>query len=202
MSDYSDSARLAVIAAQVAALLYEAELVARQLSLTAKNASCTVVRAGVQAAGLKVIAEFFGELANITINQSTVVNEIAVEVSRISVREWRLNEFAHHLERAREKSAELQTVRSTDGAYQLALEKMEALSNEYTDRIRYLRTELEEIWRQMRAADVIVVSSRIEAPKTGEYQSSMLNMADNIKDLSSEIKSYIRDSRELLEQTQ
>ena len=200
MAKQINSARLAVIAASVAARLYDAELVARQLSLTAKNASCTVVRAGMQAAGLKVIAEFFGEVADITIRQSAVVNGIAVEVSRISVQEWRMSEFLQHLDRAREKAENKNQQEETERQYRQAFAAKEALADEYARRIQYLRSELEEIWRQMRAADVIVVSSRIEAPKTGEYQSSMLNMADNIKQLSDEIKDYVHASRALLDE--
>jgi len=185
----------------VAARLHDAEMVARQLSLTALNASFIVFRAGTRAAGLKVIADFFAEMASVTIRQSAVVNEIALQVSRISVSQWRLTEFSRRLEMVRDQYAQSGEARCTDRSHREAQERMRRLNSDCAEKMQSLDTELEEIWREMRAADVIVVSSRIEASKTGEYQASIVSMADSIKHLSDEIKAIVSESRELLGRT-
>jgi hypothetical protein len=201
MQHESDSAQIAVTAAIIAAKLFQAERIARQLALTAKNASAVIVRAGIQAAGLKVIAEFFGELAATTIKQSVVVNLIAVEVSRIRVEEWRSQEFVAHLERARGRveGDEGAHIADTDRYVQHTMKKMERLELAYLSKIKALKSELDSITRQIRAADVIVVSLRIEAPKTGEYATNLLAIADHIKMLASDISDQIRASRTLLD---
>ena len=76
-------------AATISGHLYRASLIARRMALAAKNSRAMVLRAGSKAAGLKVISDYFGELADKTINLSNVINLAAISISQNSVRQWR-----------------------------------------------------------------------------------------------------------------
>ena len=73
--------RMFVIAARVAAHLHFATLIAKQLSLTAKNARAITARAGQQAAGFTAITGFIQELATNTIQLSQEIDRIAVKIA-------------------------------------------------------------------------------------------------------------------------
>ena len=68
----------AIASSQVAGELYRASRIARQLSLAAKNSQAIVHRAGSRVAGLKVISEYFADLALKTIKLAEEINTISL----------------------------------------------------------------------------------------------------------------------------
>ena len=74
-----DHTKLTIAAATVAAELFHAEVIAKQLTISAKNAAAIVLRAGSQAAGLSVISSYYDELASKTITLARSINITAVQ---------------------------------------------------------------------------------------------------------------------------
>ena len=188
-----NSARVSLVATGIAAKLSEAEKVARHLLLAAKNARATMARAGSDAAGLKVISEYFSELANLTISLAKEINQTAFDITKVSVVEWRTREFLHQLENAEELVGSPFTGHLGNIKHQTK-NSYDALSEESRDLMKELETLLTEIQNQMRAVGVVVITSRLEASRTGAFEESLNNMADNIQELSDKIKSRVNSS--------
>lgn len=194
-------ASASVCAAAVAAELDRASQVARQLSLTAKNARVVVMRAGNRAASLKVISDFFDDLASKTIALAKNINVVAIDISRLAVSGWRDSMLISQLHR----SAELANQWGVDvslNTYTAQLEmKHEELVSVFHKKLNKLASELSEIQRLMRAANVISVTSRLEATQTGEFEGILVEMANTIQSQSDQIKLHVSRSQQILEST-
>ena len=94
----------AITSSQVAGELYRASMIARQLSLAAKNSQAIVHRAGSRVAGLKVISEYFADLALKTIKLAEAINTISLDISHMAVERWRQNTLVDHLLDSQEKT--------------------------------------------------------------------------------------------------
>lgn len=190
---------LAIAAATVAAELHHAEMIAKQLTISAKNASAVVLRAGSRAAGLSVIANFYDELANKTINLARSINATAVQLSGVTVTEWRTSEAARQVKLAYEK-AEQATYRESLTPFMAAIDdEYQQLDNLFKDLLRELNTKLDEVQRHMRAIDVVAVSSRLEAQRTGEFKENLMQMAENIQSQANQIKDLVAKSIRMLD---
>ena len=177
----------AVTASQVAGELYRASLIARQLSLAAKNSQAVVHRAGSRVAGLKVISEYFADLALKTIKLAEDINTISLDISQMAVERWRLNTLIGHLFDSQEKNANDNVEQIVHDIQSHQLE----LNNRFNIEIRKLESQLEEIQQYMQASRVIAVSFRLEATQTDEYQGILDGMADNIDVFSEKIKQHV-----------
>lgn len=200
-TSHSQPAQASVCAAVVAAELDRASQVARKLSLTAKNARVVVMRAGSRAASLKVISDFFDDLANKTIVLAREINEAAIGISRLAVNDWRSASLLARLERARQ----LCTTAAASSSLLPYVHHAECmhhdLSEQFQKELYRLASELEEIQQLMRAANVISVTSRLEATQTGEFQKVLVEMANTIQNQSDTIKAHVTRSRQLLEES-
>lgn len=193
-----DHNKLTIAAATVAAELHYAELTARQLTISAKNAAAIVLRAGTRAAGLSVISSFYDELAGKTIKLARAINTTAIALSVITVEEWRTS---NALQRVRQAYA-----RAEGAAYRECIPPMETSINAHLASIEErfqrllatLNSDLQEIQKHMRAIDVVAVTSRLEAHRTGEFKEGLLQMANTIQQQTSEIKAHIVRSMALL----
>ena len=194
-------ASASVCAAAVAAELDRASHVARQLSLTAKNARVVVMRAGNRAASLKVISDFFDDLASKTIALAKNINVVAIDISRMAVSGWRGSMLVSQLHRSAELAAEWGVNVSLDASTQIIEAKHEELVDGFHKKLMKLATELSEIQRLMRAANVISVTSRLEATQTGEFEGILVEMANTIQSQSDQIKLHVSRSQQLLEST-
>ena len=63
LDDSSHIASQTAAAATISGHLYRASVIAKRMALAAKNSRAMVLRAGARAAGLKVISDYFDELA-------------------------------------------------------------------------------------------------------------------------------------------
>jgi hypothetical protein len=194
----NNSASLSFKTASVAAELDKAESIARELSLAAKNARFVVFRAGSQAAGLTVITSYFAELAENTIQLVHTINDISMRVATDSVREWKANLLIGHLKAAREGLFEDEHKIILKQVIQNASNMMHKISDNLRRELNKLDAQLEEIQTLMRAASVIVVTSRLESNRTGEFEQNLREMADNIQRLTNQIKERATESRRIL----
>jgi len=194
----TNSASLSIKTASVAAELDKAESIARELSLAAKNARFVVFRAGSQAAGLTVITSYFAELAENTIQLVHTINDISSHVAVDSVREWKANLLIGHLKSARADLFEDEHKQVMKQVINRAITMMQGISENLKRELNRLDAQLEEIQSLMRAASVIVVTSRLESNRTGEFEQNLREMADNIQRLTNQIKERATHSRRIL----
>ncbi|GLQ32653.1 hypothetical protein [Litoribrevibacter albus] len=194
----SNSASLSIKTASVAAELDKAESIARELSLAAKNARFVVFRAGSQAAGLTVITSYFAELAENTIQLVHTINDISMRVATDSVKEWKARLLLDRLKSAREDLFEDEHKQTLKRVIQQAMQRMHSISDNLKRELNKLDAQLEEIQTLMRAASVIVVTSRLESNRTGEFEQNLREMADNIQRLTNQIKERATESRRIL----
>lgn len=196
MSD--NHANQTVAAAQIASELHQAQQVARQLAISSKNARAIVLRAGSQAAGLAVIANFYDELANETITLAKSINITALEISTHSVVEWRNSAVLNNLNLAYEQ-AESATYQNDIVFFITEINaKQKLLDYRFGQLMSELRNKLGEIQQHMRAIDVIAVTSKLEAVRTGEFQGHLVEMADGIQVMANKIKEHVSHSISLL----
>jgi len=195
----NESAKVTLASATVAGEVYQVGLIARKLSLAAKNAMAMVMRAGSTASGLRVVSDFFSELANNAINSAGEIHQSAVLISHNSVAQWRMNSFEDAMLKAQQLNPESK-----------ALEEMVQTTLDESDRRRMvLQTEFRKEWtqlinyldgidQQIKASAVIAVNFRLEALETGQ-QTQLLNyMAKDIDLLSGKIKEHVQRSLKLL----
>jgi hypothetical protein len=185
----------AITSSQVAGELYRASMIARQLSLAAKNSQAIVHRAGSRVAGLKVISEYFADLALKTIKLAEAINTISLDISHLAVERWRQNTLVDHLFDSQEKT-------ENDDVNSIILEtrkKQEDINNRFNVEIRSLESQLEEIKQYMQASRVVAVSFRLEATQTDEYQGILEDMANNIDVFSEKIKQHVLDAKSYID---
>lgn len=196
MSD--NHAHQTVAAARIASELHKAQQVARQLAISSKNARAIVLRAGSQAAGLAVIANFYDELANETIALAKSINTTALEISTHSVVEWRNNLVLNYLNKAYEL-ARAAPYKEDIHIYTQKISSTEKVLDQHFNKLMCeLRNKLDEIQQHMRAIDVIAVTSKLEAVQTGEFQGHLVEMADGIQIMANHIKEHVSHSISLL----
>ncbi|MFC3152937.1 hypothetical protein ACFOEK_17995 [Litoribrevibacter euphylliae] len=194
----TNSASLSIKTASVAAELDKAESTARELSLAAKNARFVVFRAGSQAAGLTVITSYFAELAENTIQLVHTINDISMQVANDSVKEWKAKLLIDRLNNARDDLFEDEHKQTLKHVVHKATQQMQRISDSLKRELNKLDAQLEEIQTLMRAASVIVVTSRLESNRTGEFEQNLREMADNIQRLTNKIKERATESRRIL----
>lgn len=190
-----------ITSASISAELGKACGKAKKLSLAAKNARAMVLRVGDRATGLKVVTDYFSELADNTISLADNINLVANQISGVTVARWRTETLIEQLQKSRKldqsgSAFESVSLRKVCDKVGLNLQKDVEAADQL---IRELEMELEEIQRQMRAADVVCVTFLLEATKTGEFQEILKSMANNIKQLADDIKAHVTRSQALLE---
>lgn len=196
MSD--NHAHQTVAAARIASELHKAQQVARQLAISSKNARAIVLRAGSQAAGLAVIANFYDELANETISLAKSINTTALEISTHSVVEWRNNLVLNYLNKAYVLAENAPHKEDIHIYTQKITSTEKVLDQHFNKLMSELRNKLDEIQQHMRAIDVIAVTSKLEAVQTGEFQGHLVEMADGIQIMANNIKEHVSQSISLL----
>lgn len=184
-------------AATISGHLYRASLTAKRMALSAKNSRAMVLRAGSKAAGLKVISDYFDELANKTINLSNTINQLAIAISQNSVRQWRTHSFLDRVQKCKnrvgdQKSAQL------NGAMDDGAVLLDTLNHTLHSQVNKLRDQLADIRQYMQSSNVVAVTFRLEATQTGEFQPLLEHMAHTIDGLSNEIKGHITTSQDQL----
>lgn len=191
-------AESSTLSAAIAGELFWASKVAQQLSLVSKNSRALVLRAGDRAAGLKVISDYFGEVAARTIQLSGEINHASVSISSNSVRQWKLNNLLRHLERAEGLLAGSSRAASLHRAAGQAGETIDTLRDAFSRDLAKLERELDEIASHLRASSVVSTTFRLEATHTGMFQRLLVDMATNIEALSRDIAERVKRSQHML----
>ncbi|MGR6871580.1 hypothetical protein ACU6U9_04575 [Pseudomonas sp. HK3] len=197
--DTSNIASQTAAAATISGHLYRASIIAKRMALAAKNSRAMVLRAGAQAAGLKVISDYFDELAGKTINLSSTINQCAITISQNSVRQWRTNSFLSYVNHTKSKMDQDRTSQ-LNKAVEESESSLDRLSKDMQLQLSQLSGQLIDIRQYMQSSSVVAVTFRLEATQTGEFQPLLEHMAHTIDGLSNDIKHHITSSQNQLTQ--
>jgi hypothetical protein len=195
----SNIVHASLASATIAGELYQARLVANHLSLVSKNSKAMVLRAGSRAAGLRVLSDFFADLASTAINSSQEINRVAVVVANACVMLWQKDIFCLKLKEALSVHSLNNTVKVLlNEKLMSACKEIEVQNIQLYRHIRTLGDLLDDIDQQIQASNVVDVNFRLEATQTGDYEPQLNGMAGNIDELTKNIKHHVVNSQKEL----
>ncbi len=178
---------VATVVAQLDVILDEA----KSLSLTSKNARVVAIRAGESALGFKSITNFINEFSARTIRITNEINQHAHLLFKLALNQLRATQFFDHISTSLDKNSDAQAATTLNKLHQRAqVELQQSLSQLYLE-LQSLSAQFEEIDQQMRAAEYIAVTSRVEASQAGEYCASLESVSDYISSAAKRIKQAI-----------
>ena len=187
-----------VLAAQIAASLHFATRVAKQLSLTAKNAHAISARAGQQSAGFRAITSYIEELAEKTISQSELINREAIAMATLASERERTNRALEQFKRAIAMAPDARYIHSVEASCTRTQKWLDSINHDFSDKILKLYGQLQDTQQQIRAAAIIASSSKIEATFAGSFQSQLEVIAQNINSSSDEIRGHLNQAQKLI----
>lgn len=174
---------VATIVAQLEVILTEA----KSLSLTSKNARVVAIRAGEAALGFKSITNFINEFSGRTIQTTEHINLHASQLFKLALQHLRASQFEQHLAKSLTILSHAESKKRYGVAASGVKDTMVALKHE----LQNLQWQFEEIEQQMRAAEYIAVTSRVEASQAGEFCASLESVSDYISSAAMRIKGAI-----------
>ena len=180
-----------VTAANIAAFLHFAVKEAKNLSLTAKNARVISVRAGEKTAGFRAITDYIDQLSQTTIQQAVTINNLAIKMSKLAVELARVSLTLDKFEQVKNKHQQSVYISSLDRPYQLLKQSKDQLKRDF-DKLNFQIGEaIDETRKQIRSANVIANTSKVEACGAGDFEKPLAVIATNIEITTDNIKSNL-----------
>lgn len=180
-----------VMAAKVAAELFHARQLTRSLSISSKNLRVLAKRIGQNAAGLAILASFYDECARQTISLADEVSLLTAQTANLAVREWRRSLFQQQLEKSCRKMDTKLIPEVIQNFRTEAPCKLRENGERMNSFKRNLYDLLLEMQKNIRSIAVIAVNSKIEAPRTGEHSTILLDMAAKVEEMITRIRQHI-----------
>ena len=172
--------------------------VAKEISLAAANAKAIAFRAGEKAKGFQPITDFINELAKETIALVNNINEYALQLYRLTVKEHRMSEACMRFERVAKMAAGAPCIDSLNDALQQVRQRRSDCRRQFGDQVSELLDQLAEVMHPARAARVIAANSRIEASQAGEYLQSLQAVAESVDHAAQIIHDKVQKCRSAL----
>jgi len=187
-----------VAVASIAAELSAVMDVAKEISLAAANAKAIAFRAGEKAKGFQPITDFINELAKETIELVNNINEHALQLYRLTVKEHRMSEACRRFEQVAASSVHAPYADSLNHALQQARLRRADCRRQFVAHVAELLTQLADVMHPARAARVIAANSRIEASQAGEYLQSLQAVAESVDHAAQIIHDKVHKCRSAL----
>lgn len=188
-----------VSSASVAAELAEVSGVARDMSISVKNAKAIANRAGSKARGFSPITDFIDEMSVETMKLVNRINKESIKLSGVAINELRIQETVDSFELALEKAGDAKYLSSLKESLvrvkQLQYDEQVSLNK----LARVLKELMEDIAQHMAVANVIVSNSRIEAVNAEEYRANLESIANDIEGSCDTIRERVKKSQHRLE---
>lgn len=188
-----------VSSASVAAELAEVSGVARDMSISVKNAKAIANRAGSKARGFSPITDFIDEMSVETMKLVNRINKESIKLSGIAINELRIQETVDSFELAAEKAVDAKYLSSLNDS----MARVKRLQYEEQSKLnrlaRVLKELMEDIAQHMAVANVIVSNSRIEAVNAEEYRANLESIANDIEASCDTIRERVKKSQYRLE---
>ena len=183
-----------VSATSIAAELADVVQVAKEMSISVKNAKAIANRAGAKARGFYPITDFIDEMSLDTMRLVKAINQESLELSGIAIADLRCNESYHKFQLARAKAMDAKYLTSLD---QLMTHMQSLLWDKRVQikkKARQLNNLLDEISKHMSVANVIISNSRIEAVHAEEFRPNLETIADNLEVACNKIRQHVKNS--------
>lgn len=190
-----------VQSARISAHLHRATRVAKALSLTSKNARAITVRAGQRAAGFIAITDFIETLSREMIAKSEAINSVAVQVSRIATEQIRTQMVCDDFDRVVEKAAGASHLESVYSAIEQAHSERAGYRKSFNGLLNRLTAELEDGWKLIRTANMLVSTAKVEASQVGGYRAQFETIAENLEHAANEIQQQLNTAEQILSDT-
>lgn len=187
-----------VAVASIAAELSAVMEVAKEISLAAANAKAIAFRAGEKAKGFQPITDFINELAKETIELVNDINEHALKLYRLTVKEHRMSEACLRFEKVAVNAAGAPYAVSLRHSLQQARQRREDCRRQFGRHVSELLAQLADVMHPARAARVIAANSRIEASQAGEYLQSLQAVAESVDHAAQIIHDKVHKCRSAL----
>jgi hypothetical protein len=187
-----------VAVASIAAELSAVMDVAKEISLAAANAKAIAFRAGEKAKGFQPITDFINELAKDTIELVNDINEHALQLYRLTVREHRVSEACRRFEKVAAAAVKAPYAESLSNSLQHARQLRHDARREFSQHVSELLAQLADVMHPARAARVIAANSRIEASQAGEYLQSLQAVAESVDHAAQIINEKVNKCRSAL----
>ncbi|ELC9579710.1 chemotaxis protein [Vibrio vulnificus] len=198
MRDTIERKSLFVIAAEVSAELNRGVKIAKQLQLVASNARALALRAGESAAGFRPVTDSIDELVLLTFHSSNAINLQAQQLSQIATERTRAQFVLKQLNHVEQSSKEAIFLSSLNQAKQRANEDYQQLNTLFTLKAKSLKEALQELYDQLRIAQIISTMLSVEASKVDERYRIQLNaIADSVTEFSDAIRHHVSLSLKL-----
>ncbi|QPK65462.1 chemotaxis protein [Methylomonas sp. LL1] len=187
-----------VAVASIAAELSAVMDVAKEISLAAANAKAIAFRAGEKAKGFQPITDFINELAKETIQLVNTINEHALKLYRLTVKEHRISEACKRFEQVAVNASAAAHADSLIHALQQVRQRRADCRRQFASHVAELLAQLADVMHPARAARVIAANSRIEASQAGEYLQSLQAVAESVDHAAQIIHDKVHKCRSAL----
>lgn len=197
MSSQQSKSRFVAVAS-IAAELSAVMEVAKEISLAAANAKAIAFRAGEKAKGFQPITDFINELAKETIELVNTINEHALTLYRLTVKDHRVSDACQRFELINQQCVQAQFAASLEHPLAKIRLQHQECQREFAQNIRELLAQLADVMHPARAARVIAANSRIEASQAGEYLQSLQAVAESVDHAAQIINEKVNRCRSAL----
>jgi len=188
-----------VSSTSVAAELFVVAQVARDMSISVKNAKAIANRAGTKARGFSPITDFIDELSIETMKLVNAINKESIELSRIAINEIRIRDASEKFMMVMTSASDAQYVDSLKPSLSNLKKTQTAERVRLNKFARKLKDLMDDISQRMAVANVIVANSRIEAVNAEEYRSNLESIASDIESSCAKIRERVNRSQQRLE---
>jgi len=197
MSSSQNKSPFVAVASIVAELSAVME-VAKEISLAAANAKAIAFRAGEKAKGFQPITDFINELAKNTIQLVNNINEHALKLYRLTVKQHRITEACRRFEMVSVAAESATYADSLTQSLQLVRQRRADCQRQFASDVSKLLAQLADVMHPARAARVIAANSRIEASQAGEYLQSLQAVAESVDHAAQIIHDKVHKCRSAL----
>lgn len=187
-----------VAVASIAAELSAVMEVAKEISLAAANAKAIAFRAGEKAKGFQPITDFINELAKETIGLVNDINDHALDLYRLTVKEYRMSEACRRFETVARTAVDARFADSLTLSLQRVRQRRADCQRQFSLHVSELLAQLADVMHPARAARVIAANSRIEASQAGEYLQSLQAVAESVDHAAQIIHDKVHKCRSAL----
>ncbi|RJE73382.1 chemotaxis protein [Pseudoalteromonas sp. MSK9-3] len=163
---------------------------AKNLSLTAKNARVVALRAGDAAFGFKPITNFIDEFSTQTIKTTSEISKLSNQLFSLALAVVRCTDLQHQLNKANS----IKQHKCIVTLQQQSLCDLKQKTRALEQAIFSLESYFEDIQKQMRSAEYIAVTSRVEASNAGEFSHSLESVSDFITNSARKIKTAVNEN--------
>ena len=191
--------RFHVVAVTVAADLAKVKALAKFITLEALNAKVLVARSGTLAMGFKPITDFMVSMSDTVIKLVEGVNQGAKTICRLSIQYVRARNYYNRLLGAERLVTEKQSHCNLEGLKRTAADRLEALQKQMWRETQNLIQILDDIEMNMRAADIISATSKIETVALQvQNKDSFMSVSDKLKRTAEEVRKHTTKDRRIL----